>query len=399
VLAPSPTQTSFMKRGHVYRSIAISTISLVGPLACHSSGSVGTSSPTYDQETSAPPKTLRPKAFFESEAELRSWYRAQNPLNWYGVYDQIPPHGFVPPSQLLLTATFPGNHVGYVKAFEVGGDETAKYFGDECLSSGTAGVLAPDGTLCPEVLYGGKLLSREQATRLLAIAEAPSAELAPGMGRPTYRCGDLIDISFVFYSTEGVPIGLINIDSFCSTWQLIPSPARGLEGLAGQSSEEHRVISNLCSELDLESCKNGRERSEQAAVYREHRKEVQEVLFRTVLSEAPPVRNLPLKDLNHLERVRFCAWSRRALAAASRLRQASGVPSARGTWTIEATGRTLQFVGIADCAKEQFEACTTTAKEAAAEARRVYQVLARDGVDFPAACTPGLRELSVSSTR
>lgn len=346
------------------------------------------SSVAHDAGLPQPAFPIESSAEDHSEApyeELPKWYAYQDPLQWYVAEQQLPVRGFHQLPEQLYGTRFPGRKVAKVIAYELGNQYGQLSIGADC------DVLARDGTLCPQVLYPGKVLSPAQQAQLLAIAESPPRyfEHRPGraLARATTRCGQEVTTAFVFYDSREVPVGLVNLHGQCQSWQLVPAPRDTWRGLAGMRPEESAVLERLCQELELDTCKAPLLSA--AKMPQEPPRALALRLLPAVLQDRKGYTNgQSLAHTTSIERQRLCLWAwRGATVATTALHGSAVTPGTR--FSEDRSPLTLQFLSLQECVT-RFPNCEETVEESMDALTKVLLALSLSRVTAPTRCVFGI---------
>lgn len=189
-------------------------------------------------------------------------------------------------------------------------------------------VMAGDGRLCPSVVYPGRELTAEQATRLRVLSWEPSPAVR-------VRCDFDPHHSFVAFDEQGVPTAHLRVCFECGEWSLngaekVPFPEGAGEKLAA-----------LCRDLGLGGCPAEPERgSEIRARYRDW---LESGRPRRPSVELGILPETSLARLSPTQKRQLCAW--RVLEAP------------RVDFSLEfESGETVRFQSYRECL-QSFPAC------------------------------------------
>jgi hypothetical protein len=279
----------------------------------------------------APPTLVREqKPALVELSEIPKWYRVLDPLSSYYFHPQVAPKGFHKIPARSAGPFFPGRQYSEIWGYELG---------TGYLTQTPCDQFAPDGTVCPNVVYPGKQLNENQAVRLMSIAHRPTnvveKVVSPdGSGHTTMRarlaCGDPVAM-FVFVDAGHRPVGIVSVDEECAQWSFVPAPKDAWEGLACTNENEQRILLQLCAELDFDSCsstKAARSYADDARnrrpPTREEQAALQQALLTLLLKDWPNIdEDRALDSTSAFEQQELCAWYVRSAAVARGLYQGS----------------------------------------------------------------------------
>jgi hypothetical protein len=212
------------------------------------------------------------------------------------------------------------------------------------------------------------------------------------------RCGDELAAMFVFYDRDRRPVGIVHMDSECGQWGLVPAPRDAWEGLALVTDNEHRVLRQICEDLDLASCSgesglqahkddNGHPRpatqDEMAADAR--------ALLPLLLHAWPDIDgNKPLSSASSVQRAELCAWYVQSARMAEILYTGNYLPEVRaGRFQDEDTRKTIRLTSYAECVDE-FPRCDGAIEDARACITRHLETFWNPGETCSLDCAWGL---------
>ena len=180
----------------------------------------------------------------EIERNVKELIRTRDVRNLALAAPQSTPKNFL---FIQKTGGFPDKPFAYVRGFRihsnpVNGAPRPDTAVPGCTGNGT-GVIADDGTLCPEVLLPGVSLSAKQAERLLAFPVGKST-----IARRVPRCRVAPHHSWVFYDQRDRPVWSMWINFRCRTW------SRFDEKL---SDEFVQKLRNFCRDTNMVDCDYG----------------------------------------------------------------------------------------------------------------------------------------------
>lgn len=375
---------------HILEAATLTSLVLV---ACG-----GPRSAPQASEPHSPVEVAHEAAVERSGSEIPDWYGRYDPTCWYAAEVQRPPTGFSAKAESAHADSFPFGAFARVVAYDVGKQPAvtaARQIGHGC------SIVASDGTLCPQLVAPGLVLSTAQIQALLSVTAVPQPPWQDEVRSHACRCDFPIASAFVFFDAQDRPVAHLELFSTLQKWNIVPAFGGVASQAAATTAREREVLGQLCQELGLE-CRQqepdqdvpAREEPRETARSAEasQRDFARRLLPRLLTFPEGVEEQRPLSLTTEAERRRLCAWHLRAIADSTQARL--GYP-----WSHN-PGATLAFAG-ADWSLgfQNFEECLSKFPSCDEPVSRALETLAamhkrlgeEDGIpERPKGCVFGI---------